>query len=152
MSEDDAGSLYEALIAGWNNHDGAEMAAPFAEDGVCIGYDGSQYVGRQVIATEIARIFADHEPARYVVKVESIRRIGDDAMLVRASAGMIPPGQRRLNPDVNTHHTVVAERSAGRWQVVLFQNTPAQFHGQPERAAEMTQKLQAVADAGHSLR
>jgi hypothetical protein len=30
---------------------------------------------------------------------------------------------------------------------VLFQNTPAQFHGRPELVEDMTRDLQAVADA-----
>jgi hypothetical protein len=32
-------------------------------------------------------------------------------------------------------------------RIVLFQNTPAQFHGRPELVEEMTRELQAVADS-----
>jgi hypothetical protein len=45
---------------------------------------------------------------------------------------MVPPGGSDINPDVNTHHTVVAKKSSNEWLIALFQNTPAQFHGRPE--------------------
>jgi hypothetical protein len=35
----------------------------------------------------------------------------------------------------------------GQWRIVLFQNTPAQFHGRPSLVEEMTRELQAVADS-----
>jgi uncharacterized protein (TIGR02246 family) len=147
MSEDEVHALYDALIAGWNDHDGAAMAAPFADDSVVIGFDGSLHTGRHTIGTQMARIFADHETGRYVIKVREVRAVGSDAMLLRAIAGLIPPGQTTINSDTNSHQTVVAERRDGRWQVVLFQNTPAQFHGRPELVDEMTRELQAVADS-----
>ena len=64
MSENDVRALYEQLIAGWNAHDGEAMAAPFAVDGVIIGFDGSVSSGKQTIGAEMANIFADHETGR----------------------------------------------------------------------------------------
>jgi|SRR5215204_3250893 len=140
-------ALYDTLIASWNDHDGAAMAAPFADDGVVIGFDGSVSSGRETIKSEMTRIFADHETGRYAVKVRDVRALGADAMLLRAIAGLVPPGKSAINPETNAHQTVVAEQRAGGWQVVLFQNTAAQFHGRPELVDEMTRELQAVADA-----
>jgi uncharacterized protein (TIGR02246 family) len=147
VGEQDVRALYDAVIASWNGRDGAAMAAPFADDAIVIGFDGSLSVGKETIAAEMASIFADHETARYAVKVTDVRPIGADVMLLRAIAGLTPPGQSTINPDQNAHQTVVAVRQDSGWKIVLYQNTPAQFHGRPELVEQMTQELQAVADA-----
>ena len=147
MSKNEVETLYEKLIAGWNAHDGEAMAAPLAEDGVIIGFDGSVSSGRQTIGQEMAAIFADHDTGRYAVKVQSVRTLGPQAMIVRAIAGLVPPGKSAINPVTNSHQTVVAEKQDGEWSIVLFQNTPAQFHGRPELVEEMTRELQTIADA-----
>ena len=147
MSENDVRALYEQLIAGWNAHDGEAMAAPFAVDGVIIGFDGSVSSGKQTIGAEMANIFADNETGRYAVKVQSVRALGPQAVILRAIAGLVPPGQRAINAETNSHQTVVAEAQDGQWRIVLFQNTAAQFHGRPELVEDMTRELQAVADA-----
>jgi uncharacterized protein (TIGR02246 family) len=147
MSENRVQDLYEKLITAWNAHDGAAMAAPFAEDGAVIGFDGSVSSGRQAIGTDMASIFADHETGRYAVKVQSVRALGPQAMILQAIAGLVPPSQSAINPETNSHQTVVAEAQEGQWRIVLFQNTPAQFHGRPQLVEEMTRTLQAVADS-----
>ena len=147
MSENDVGALYDRLITGWNDHDGYAMAEPFADDGVIIGFDGSVSSGRQTIGTEMSNIFADHETGRYAVKVQSVRSLGPQATILRAIAGLVPPGQTAINPETNSHQTVVAEQHESQWKIVLFQNTPAQFHGRPALVEDMTLELQAVADS-----
>jgi uncharacterized protein (TIGR02246 family) len=147
MDESDVEALYDQLIAAWNDHEGEAMAEPFAEDGVIIGFDGSVSSGRQAIGTEMSNIFADHETGRYAVKVRSVRPLGLQATILRAIAGLVPPGQTTINPETNSHQTVVAEAQDGQWRIVLFQNTPAQFHGRPELVEDMTRELQAVADS-----
>jgi uncharacterized protein (TIGR02246 family) len=146
MEEAEIKNLYDDVIGGWNDHDGTAMAAPFADDGVVIGFDGSVHSGKETIAEEMARIFADHETGRYVVKVRGVRPLGSDAAILRAITGLIPPGQTQIKAETNAHQTLVAERRDGRWRVVLFQNTPAQFHGRPHLVDEMTRELQAIAD------
>jgi hypothetical protein len=119
-------ALYESILAGWNARSGAAFAAPFADDGVTIGYDGSVHSGRDGIAAELDGIFTDHPTARYVL---------------RAIAGMVPPEATDIKPELNAHQTLVAGRLDGDWRVVLLQNTPAQFHGRPELAERMTEEL-----------
>ena len=51
---------------------------------------------------------------------------------------MVPPGQRTLNTAVNAVQTLVAEEHAGSWRIVLFQNTPALYHGRPQLAERHT--------------
>jgi uncharacterized protein (TIGR02246 family) len=147
MGENDVRTLYDRLIAAWNDHDGVAMAEPFAAEGVVIGFDGSVSSGKQTISTEMSNIFADHETGRYAVKVHSVRPLGAQAMILRAIAGLVPPGRTAINPETNSHQTVVADQQGGEWRIVLFQNTPAQFHGRPGLVEEMTRELQAVADA-----
>ncbi len=147
MSENEVRALYDRLITGWNDHDGYAMAEPFAEDGMIIGFDGSVSSGRETIGTEMSNIFADHETGRYAVKVRSVRSVGPQAMILRAIAGLVPAGQTAINPETNSHQTVVAEQYKGQWRIVLFQNTAAQFHGRPALAEDMTRELQAVADS-----
>ena len=118
MSENDVEALYDKLIAGWNHQDGAAMAEPFAEDGVVIGFDGTVSSGKQTINTDMASIFTDHETGRYVVNVRSVRALGPEGMIVRAIAGLVPPGQTAINSETNSHQTVVAERQAGvQWRI-----------------------------------
>jgi uncharacterized protein (TIGR02246 family) len=146
MSENQIRDLYDTLIAGWNDHDGKAIAEPFAEDGVVIGFDGSVSSGKQTIGAEMSEIFADHETGRYAVKVQSVRALGTQAAILRAIAGLVPPGQTAIRSETNSHQTLVAEEQQGQWKIVLFQNTPAQFHGRPELVEDMTRELQAVAD------
>jgi uncharacterized protein (TIGR02246 family) len=147
MSENEVRALYDTLITGWNDHDGTAMAALFADDGVVIGFDGSLSSGQQMIDTEMSNIFADHVTARYAVKVKAVRPLGQHAMILRAIAGLVPPDQTAIRRETNSHQTVVAEDRDGQWRIVLFQNTPAQFHGRPHLVEEMTRELQAVADS-----
>jgi uncharacterized protein (TIGR02246 family) len=138
-------ALYEALIAGWNDRNGEAFAAPFAENGTVVGFDGSEQQGRDAIAAETSRIFADHETAPYVAKVKSVLLLSPDVALLRAIVGMIPPGTHDLEPARNAHQTVVATKEDGDWRIVLFQNTPAQLHGRPDLIEAMTQELRDVA-------
>jgi uncharacterized protein (TIGR02246 family) len=136
-----AESLYGRLIAGWNAREAAAMAAPLAEDALMVGFDGSQLHGRDAVAAELGRIFADHETAAYVTKVRSVKALGEDAALLHAVAGMPPPDGGGIIPDRNAVQTVVAHREGGEWSVALFQTTPAQFHGRPELTEKLTAEL-----------
>jgi uncharacterized protein (TIGR02246 family) len=114
MSDDEVRALYDAIITGWNDHDGAAMAASFADDGVVIGFDGSLNAGRETIGTAMARIFADHETGRYAAKVRSIRAVGSDAMILQAIAGLVPPGKTTIANDWAPRWSSSSSRSTGR--------------------------------------
>jgi uncharacterized protein (TIGR02246 family) len=136
-------ALYRRLLDAWNAHDASAYAACFADDGHAIGFDGSAMDGRTEIESSLRRIFADHVTGTYVAKVRGVRLLGADAALLRAVAGMVPPGGTDVNPAVNALQTLVAVRGAGEWRIALFQNTPAQFHGRSEAAAALTEELRA---------
>jgi uncharacterized protein (TIGR02246 family) len=138
---DDVSDLYRRLIDGWNANDAAAMAEPLAADALVIGFDGSPMVGRNEAESQLAQIFSDHRTATYVAKVRSVQRLGVDAALLHAVVGMVPPDGDQIMPERNAVQTVVAAREAGTWRVMLFQTTPAQFHGRPDLSRALTSEL-----------
>ena len=137
-------SLYERLLDAWNKRDAAAYAALFDDGANVVGFDGSQMTGRSEIETTLAQIFARHQTAPYVSKVREVRLLTPDVAVLRAVVGMVPPGQNDINPGVNAIQTLVAVRRDGRWRIALFQNTPAQFHGRPELAQQLTEELRQL--------
>lgn len=136
--------LYRRLLDAWNHQDADAMAACFSEEGEMIGFDGSSAQGRSAIADHLKPIFSDHATATFVAKVKGVRDLSPDVTVLRAAAGMVPPNGSDINPEVNTHHTVVAVKSGEEWSIALFQNTPAQFHGRPEETERWTEELRAL--------
>jgi uncharacterized protein (TIGR02246 family) len=136
--------LYMQLLNHWNHREAGAMAGLFLEDGHVVGFDGSQIDGRAQIAAEMGRIFHDHQTAVYFGKVREIRFLGADTALLRGVVGMLPPGQSDIDPAVNAIQSLVALKQNEEWQIALFQNTPAQFHGRPEVAAALTEELRQL--------
>ena len=136
--------LYRRMLDGWNRHSAGDFAATFAPDGVSIGFDGSQMIGQAEIAATLQQIFAEHLTAPYVSIVRDVRLLSPEFAILRAVAGMVPPGQTDINPAVNSIQSLVAVRSDGTWRIALFQNTPAQFHGRPELVQQMTEELRQL--------
>ena len=137
-------ALYRQLLDSWNKRSADAFAALFDEDGESIGFDGSQMSGRAELASTLQHIFADHSTAAYVSKVRDVRFLSPEVAVLRAVTGMVPPGQSDLNPAVNTIQTLVAAKRDGVWRIVLFQNTPAQFHGRPELVWQLTEELRQL--------
>jgi uncharacterized protein (TIGR02246 family) len=128
-------------LEGWNRRDAAAFAAPFAEDGEVVGFDGTPIAGRGRIADAMEAIFRDHETGVYVGIVRHVRDIGRDAALLRAVNAVVPARARDINPELNAVQSLVAEQHNGVWQVVLYQNTPAAFHGRPDEADALSTEL-----------
>jgi uncharacterized protein (TIGR02246 family) len=137
--------LYEQILAAWNQRDAGGMAAQFAEDASLVGFDGSQVDSRVGIADHLRPIFADHPTAAYVAKVREVRMLVDTVALLRAVAGMVPPGSQDLKPELHTVHTLVAVQGAdGEWRAAMFQSTPAAWHGRPHDRDALTEELRDV--------
>lgn len=137
--------LYQDLLVAWNGRDAGAMADLYAAGGSQVGYDGSVVNGRQEIEAHLRPIFASHPTPAVVGKVREVRGLGGDAALLRAVAGMVPPGGSDINPDLNAVQTLVASRAAdGRWRIEMFHNTPAAFHGRPHEKEKLTQELRAL--------
>jgi uncharacterized protein (TIGR02246 family) len=149
MSKDDEAAvraLYRAILAGWNAADGDAFAAPFAADGEVIGFDGSTVCGRADISSQMAEIFAHHATGTYVGLVRGVRLLGRDAALLRAASGVVPAGEDDIKPGLNAIQSLIAHRRDDRWEVSLYQNTPAAFDGRPELAQALTNELRAALD------
>jgi uncharacterized protein (TIGR02246 family) len=139
--ETEVRDLYHRLLDGWNRRNAEDFAAPFAPDGEVVGFDGSENSGRAQIAAEMERIFADHATGTYVGKVRRVHELGDGAVMLRAVSGVVPAGESDLEPKLNAVQTLVAERQGDEWRIVLYHNTPAQFHGRPELVESLTEEL-----------
>jgi uncharacterized protein (TIGR02246 family) len=152
MSTDTAvRDLYTRLIGAWNGRDADAFAALFAPDGTSVGFDGSQASTPDGITVHLRPVFADHPTAAYVAKVREVRPVGIGGALLRAIAGMVPPGARELRPELNTVQSLVAEETADGWRIVLFQNTPARYDGRPDLAQQHTAELAPLATGGTSV-
>lgn len=141
--------LYEQVLNAWNRHSASEFAAGFSDDAHLVGFDGSQYNGRAEIEAEIGRIFADHVTAGYVWKIRQVRLLAAGVAILRAVVGMVPPEKSDLNPAVNAIQTLVAARHGDIWRIELLQNTPAQFHGRPQLALQLTDELRELLRGRH---
>ena len=146
LREADVETLYFQFLEHWNARKAKEMAALCSEHGCVIGFDGSEMVGRVAIESSLAAIFAHHETPAYIAKVRSVELFGDVAIL-RAIAGMVPPGLAELNPDLNAIQACVASRDSATWRIELLQNTPAAFHGRPQARDALTRELREVVAA-----
>ena len=136
--------LYRELLAAWNARDAEAFASLFASDGSVVGFDGSPVNGRAQIASHLSGIFADHPTASYVGIVREVRPLTESVVLLRAVAGMVPPGGTDINPTVNAVQTLVAVGDSGAPRIALFQNTPAAWHGRPEAVQALTDELRAA--------
>ena len=148
-NNDDEGAvlkLYQRLLDHWNQRDAEGFAGLMAINTNVIGFDGSQIDGRAAVASSMKQIFGSHQTASYVSKVREIRSLSGDVMLLRAVAGMIPPGKNDINPAVNTIQSMIAVKQNGKWIISLFQNTPAQFHGRPDVSDALTAELRALCE------
>lgn len=139
--EQEATDLYQRLILAWNNQDAAGFASTVAIDGNVVGFDGSQMNGSAEVKSQLEAIFREHKTPPYLTKILEIRVLTKEVVLLRAAAGMIPEGNSDIDSALNAVQTMVAELGSDGWQIALFQNTPAQFHGHPELSEAFTQEL-----------
>jgi uncharacterized protein (TIGR02246 family) len=139
-------SSYNQLIDAWNSRDALAFANLFSDDSICIGFDGSEMFGRQEILSSLSNIFKDHPTAKYVSIIRETKMLSDNTVLVRAHVGMLPPDASRIASDRNAIQIMIARVENSSTQIILFQNTPAQFHGRPALQEKLTLDLQKVAE------
>ncbi|NBD24389.1 SgcJ/EcaC family oxidoreductase [Paenibacillus glycinis] len=142
--------LYQTMLAGWNERSAEGMAAPFAEDCELIGFDGSEASGRHGVAAHLAPIFAHHKTPAYYAIVKSVKLVAPDAAILRAYSGLVPDGAEDIDPKLNAQHALTAVKRDEAWSIVLFQNTPAQFHMEPGRSEDITAALRRLLPAAGS--
>jgi uncharacterized protein (TIGR02246 family) len=145
-------TVYTRLLEAWNDRNAQAFAALFADDGVALGFDGSEMRGRVAMTNELTRIFESHRTATYVAIVREVRELNGGA-IVRALAGMVPRGTKELNPATNALQTaVLVTKPGGGFEIVLFQNTPTALHEAPALREQYTAELSAVVASGQRVK
>lgn len=69
---------------------------------------------------------------RLVGKVKHIRFPISTVAIVVGISGTIERGHDRINPERNSIHTIVAVKANQVWKFTSFQNTRAQYMGNPD--------------------
>lgn len=141
--ESAARDLYAQLLQAWDKRNARDYALLFASDASLIGFDGSQVNGQLEIGAHVSEVFTHHQTPRYVGIVRDVRSISADVSLLRANSGLIPPGKEDIDPALNAVQSLVAVKKGSAWKIALFQNTPAQFHMQPDQSKALTEELRA---------
>ena len=117
-------ALYTQLMDGWNKGSGEAFAAPFAEDGHLIAFDGTHFKGRDEIVSFHQPLFDKWlKGTRLVGKVESVRFLSPDVALMNALGGTVMRGKSRPAPERDSIQTLVAIKRNGEWRLAAFQNT-----------------------------
>lgn len=144
VAEDSASAvraLYDDLIKAWNRSDARAFGALFEVQCLCVGFDGSEYASSAEIEASLETIFKDHKVASYIAIVREVREISPETLLLRAVAGMVPPGAHKIKPERNAVQVVIASNKSGSWKIASYQNTPAQYDGRPEMGKALTEEL-----------
>jgi uncharacterized protein (TIGR02246 family) len=133
--------LYGRLLKAWNDRDANAMVACFGDEAVMIGFDGSTAEGRAAIEAHLAPIFRDHPTAAYRAILRSEHAYGD-IHLLRADAGMLPPGKQDIKSETIARQTLVARRTDAGLRIVLFQNTAIALEQDSATRASIYSELQ----------
>jgi uncharacterized protein (TIGR02246 family) len=139
-------TLYQQLMDGWNKGSGEAFAAPFAEDGDLVGFDGTHLNGQKEIVSFHQRLFNSYvKGSRLVGKVRKVRFLTSNVALMHEVGGTIMAGQTDIDPERNSVQTLVAMKdSKGEWRLAAFQNTRAQYFGRPDQAQALTEELRSL--------
>jgi uncharacterized protein (TIGR02246 family) len=116
-------ALYTQLMDGWNKGSGEAFAAPFAEDGHLIAFDGTHFKGRDEIVSFHQPLFDKWlKGTRLVGEVESVRFLSPDVALMHALGGTVMRGKSRPAPERDSIQTLVAIKRNDEWRLAA-QNT-----------------------------
>lgn len=117
-------ALYQQLMNAWNEGNGEAYAAPFAEDGDLVGFDGTHFKGRQEIVSFHQPLFDKWlKGTRLVGEVRHLRFLTSDVAVMHAIGGTIMRGELKPSPARDSIQTLVAVRKDDEWKLAAFQNT-----------------------------
>jgi len=122
------------LEAAWNAADGAAFAEAFAEDADFIHILGGYYKGRAAIEAGHRMILGTiYKGSTVRYSVERIRFVRPDVAVVflRQYLQFYEGGSRT---ELEARPTLIADRSEGKWRIVLLQNTRITEAGAPPKA------------------
>jgi uncharacterized protein (TIGR02246 family) len=117
-------ALHGQVLEAWGAGDGETFAAPFGDDALFIGFDGSVMRGRQEIAATHQEVFDRWmRGTRLVEERTDVRFVDPDVAIVHALGGTVLRGKSQPTPERDSIQTLVAVRDARGWSFVAFQNT-----------------------------
>jgi uncharacterized protein (TIGR02246 family) len=117
-------ALHGRVLDAWGAGDGEAFAAPFSDDALFIGFDGSLMRGREQIASTHQEVFDRWmKGTRLVEERTEVRFVGADVAIVHALGGTVMRSKSEPTPERDSIQTLVAVRDAGGWSFVSFQNT-----------------------------
>lgn len=109
---------------GWNDGNADAFAAPFAENGDLVAFDGTHFKGRSEIVPFHRKLFTTHlKGTRLIGEVTDLRFLSDNVGLLHTTGSTIMRGKSRPSPERDSIQTLVAVRQNGSWQLAAFQNT-----------------------------
>jgi uncharacterized protein (TIGR02246 family) len=117
-------TLYQRLMDGWNDGNADAFAAPFAEDGDLVAFDGTHFKGRSDIVAFHHRLFQTYlKGTRLTGEVTDLRFLNNNVAVMHAAGSTIMRGKSFPSPERDSIQTLVAVRLNGSWQLAAFQNT-----------------------------
>jgi uncharacterized protein (TIGR02246 family) len=117
-------ALHRRVLEAWGAGDGEAFAAPFRDDAVFIGFDGSVMRGREQIASTHQEVFDRWmKGTRLVEEGTEVRFVARDVAIVHTLGGTLMRGKSEPAPERESIQTLVAVRDAGSWSFASFQNT-----------------------------
>jgi uncharacterized protein (TIGR02246 family) len=117
-------ALQRRMLEAWGAGDGEAFAAPFSDDALFIGFDGSVMRGRQQIAAAHQEVFDRWmKGTRLIEERTEVSFANADVAIVHTLGGTVMRGQSQPTPERDSIQTLVAVRDASGWSFVSFQNT-----------------------------
>jgi uncharacterized protein (TIGR02246 family) len=117
-------ALHGRMLEAWGAGDGEAFAAPFSDDALFIGFDGSMMRGREQIAATHQEVFDRWmKGTRLAEERTEVSFVHPDVAIVHALGGTVMRGKSEPTPERDSIQTLVAVRDAGGWSFVSFQNT-----------------------------
>jgi uncharacterized protein (TIGR02246 family) len=117
-------ALQRRVLDAWAAGDGEAFAAPFRDDTLFIGFDGSVMRGREQIAAIHQEVFDRWmKGTRLVEERTEVRFLARDVAIVHTWGGTVMRGKSQPTPERDSIQTLVAVRDADAWSFVSFQNT-----------------------------
>jgi uncharacterized protein (TIGR02246 family) len=115
-------ALVTTYVDAWNRGDGDGFAGVFAADADFTSIRVEQIRGRAPIAAAHKEIFAGvYKGSRIDATLERVRPLREDLAVLDIDARMTDASGKPFGPK-RAHAMAVAERQAGGWRILAFQN------------------------------
>lgn len=116
-------ALRQQMVDGWNQGSGAGFAAPFAEDGEQIVFEGTHFKNKQEIASFHQQLFDKFmKGSRLVGEVKFIRFLTPDVAVMHSVGGTVMPGATETSAGRDSMQMYVVTKRDGQWRIKEFLN------------------------------